>query len=41
MRVDLLRRRALVKGDEAVEEVVARRIVVVPTGIVGEVVTER
>lgn len=36
--VDLLRRRALVERDEAVEEVVARRVVVVATVVVGEVV---
>jgi hypothetical protein len=32
--------RALVEGDEAVEEVVAGGVVVVTAGVVGEVVTE-
>jgi hypothetical protein len=39
--VNLLRGRALVQGDEAVEQVVARRIVVFTTGVIREVVTER
>ncbi len=38
VRVDLLCRRTLVEGDESVEEVVARCVVVITTGVVGEVV---
>jgi hypothetical protein len=41
MRTDLLRRRALVEAHEQVQEVVARRVVVVPTIVVGEVVALR
>ena len=41
MRVDLFCRRALVERDEAVEEVVARGVVVVAAVVVGEVVPER
>lgn len=36
--VDLLRRCTLVEGDEPVQKVVARRIVVVTAVVVGEVV---
>lgn len=36
--VDLLRRCALVEGDETVEKVVARRVVVFTAVVVGEVV---
>lgn len=41
MRVDLLRGRALVKRDKAVQEVVTRGIVVLAAVVVGEVVTKR
>lgn len=41
VRVNLLRRRALVEAHEAVQEVVARGVVVVAPGVVGEVVPER
>ena len=41
VRVDLLRCRALVERDEAVEEVVARGVVVVAAVVIGEVVSER
>ena len=40
MRVDLLRRRALVERHEAVEQVRARRVVVVAAGVVREVVAQ-
>lgn len=39
MGVDLLRGRALVERDEAVEQVVACRVVIVTSLVVGEVVT--
>jgi hypothetical protein len=41
MRIYLLRRGTLVERDEAVEQVLARSIVVVAAVEVGEVVTER
>lgn len=41
MRIYLFRRRGLVEGDEAVEEIVACRVVVVPASIIWEVVAER
>jgi hypothetical protein len=41
MRIDLLRRRALVEAHKPVQEVVARRVVVVPAVVVGEVVALR
>jgi hypothetical protein len=41
VRVDLLRRRALIEGDEAAEEVGAGGVVVVAAGVVREVVAER
>ena len=40
MRVDLLRRCALVERHEAVKEIVACCVVVVAAGVVGEVVTQ-
>lgn len=40
MRVDLLRSRRLIKGDEAVQQVVAGRVVVVTPREVGEVVAK-
>ena len=40
MRVYLLSRRALVKRDEAVQEVVACHVVVVPAHIIREVVAQ-
>ena len=40
MRVNLLRRGALVEGDEAVEQVVACCVVVVAAGVIGEVVAQ-
>jgi len=41
MRVYLLRGRALIERDEAVEEVITRGLVVIPSLIIGEVVTKR
>ena len=40
VRIDLLRCRGLVEGDEAVEEVVAGCVVVVAAVVVGEVVAQ-
>ena len=40
MCVNLFRRRGLVERDEAVQEVVAREIVIVATGKVGEILSQ-
>ena len=40
MCVDLFRRRGLVEGDEAVQEVIAREIVTIATVKVGEIVSQ-
>jgi hypothetical protein len=37
MRIDLLRSRRLIEGDESMQEVVASSIIIVTTGKVGEV----
>ena len=41
VRVDLLRRRVLIKGHESVEEVFAGCVVVVTTGVIREVISQR
>lgn len=41
VRIDLLRRYALIERDEPVEEVITRGVIVVSTRIVREVVAER
>lgn len=41
MGINLLRRRVLVERDETVQEILARKIVVVATRVVREIVTER
>lgn len=40
VRVDLLRSCTLIQGDEAIQEVVAGSVIIVPASVVREVVTQ-